>query len=88
MTERVDANGNAHDLAHSACTAPHCGLGASTVGLVATVVSNMGSDSGKITIREVFAVEWTLTQVNITSFSTLLCSIAEGVTESGAKNGS
>jgi len=51
-------------------------------------LAKMGSDSGKITIREGFAIEWTLTQVNITSLSTLPCSIAEGVQESVAKNGS
>jgi len=27
-------------------------------------LAKMGSDSGKITIREGFAIEWTLTQVN------------------------
>ena len=39
VIERGDADGNAHALAHSACTAPQCGLGASTVGLDLAVVS-------------------------------------------------
>jgi len=82
------ADGSTHALAHCAGTAPLCGLGVSTFGLVSAVVSKMGCDFGKTTIREVVAVEFTLIQVAATSLSTPSCSIAEDVTESDATHGS
>ena len=78
LMKRGDADGNAHALA---CTAPQCGLRALTVGLDSAVVTKMG----KITTRERSA---TLTHMNITSLSTVPCSIEEGVQESGTNNGS
>ena len=65
VLERGNADGNAHALA---CTAPQSGLGASMDGLDSAVVTKMG----KIETRERSA---TLTQMNITSLSTVPCSI-------------
>ena len=87
-TERGAAGGSAIALARCASTDPPCGLGVLTVGLDAKAVFNAGGRLGKTALREVVATGRLFHQICAANLSTTLCSVAGGVTESGAADGS